>query len=125
MRTIIAGSRSEKNYDDVLMAVQNAGWKPTLVLSGCANGADTLGEMWAQNNHIPVKHYRADWTNYGQRAGYLRNEVMAENADALIAIWDGESKGTKHMIDIARRKGLKVYVFNTSIPTLEKPYDHI
>ncbi len=54
--------------------------------------------------------YPAAWDTYGLKAGYIRNEEMADNADALIAIWDGKSRGTKHMIDIATRKGLRVYI---------------
>ncbi len=59
---------------------------------------------------VPIKKFPANWTAYGMSAGYKRNQQMAENADALIALWDGESKGTKHMIDIATQKGLWVHV---------------
>ena len=45
-----------------------------------------------------------------QQIGYIRNEEMAKNADALVAFWDGESHGTKHMIELANRYGLKVRV---------------
>jgi hypothetical protein len=60
--------------------------------------------------NIPCFRFPADWDRYGKAAGYIRNETMAANAEALIALWDGRSPGTKHMIDIARKKGLKVYV---------------
>jgi len=50
------------------------------------------------------------WRENGRRAGYLRNVRMSECADALIALWDGWSPGTKHMIDIAVRKGLLTHV---------------
>jgi len=73
-------------------------------------GADRLGEQWASKHGIPVKQFPAQWRKHGHSAGYKRNETMADNADALIALWDGKSRGTKHMIDIARRKGLPVYV---------------
>ena len=66
--------------------------------------------MWAATFSIPCEKYPADWDKYGKSAGYRRNEQMADNADSLIALWDGRSRGTKHMIDIAHRKGLKVYV---------------
>ena len=52
----------------------------------------------------------ADWETYGKSAGYRRNVDMAESADALVALWDGVSNGTKHMINIARQKGLRVHV---------------
>lgn len=111
MRTIIAGSRGFKNINHVFMAVANSEFEVTQVVSGCAEGIDKLGEEYAAFMKIPVQKFPADWETYGKSAGYIRNKQMAENADALIAIWDGESKGTKHMIDIAEAKGLKVFVF--------------
>ncbi len=113
MRTIIAGSRSITDYQAVLKAVDAAGLLmdiiPTVVLSGCARGVDKLGEQVAYSAGWKVELYPADWESYGKRAGYVRNKEMADNADALIAVWDG-SPGTGHMIDIARAKGLQVYV---------------
>jgi hypothetical protein len=91
-------------------AIRECGWVPTTVLSGNARGADILGEMWAKNNSIPCELYPAEWDIHGKSAGYIRNSTMAENAEALIALWDGESRGTKHMIDLAKKKGLKYHI---------------
>lgn len=110
MRTIIAGSRSIKDIKHVYDAISNSGIHITEVVSGTANGVDKLGEEWAEYHGIPIKQFPADWDKFGKKAGYLRNMEMSENADALIAIHDGYSKGTKHMIDIATRRGLSVYV---------------
>ena len=110
MRTIIAGSRGVTSPDAVEAAVFGASFPVSVVLSGTARGVDRLGEDWARANGVPVERYPAGWNTYGKSAGYRRNEEMASRAEALIAIWDGESPGTKHMIDIARRKGLRVYV---------------
>jgi len=79
-------------------------------LSGAARGADTLGEEWAVMCGIPIEKYPADWNAHGKSAGYKRNTVMAEHAEALIALWDGKSRGTAHMIEIAKRHGLRVHV---------------
>jgi hypothetical protein len=76
----------------------------TEVVSGCAHGADKLGERWAASLKIPVARFPADWDTHGKRAGFIRNSEMAEYADACIVFWNGTSKGTKHMIDIAKRK---------------------
>lgn len=65
-----------------------------------------MGERYAKENGIDLAIFPAEWDKYGKRAGYLRNEQMADHADSLIAFWDGKSKGTKHMIDIAKRKKL-------------------
>lgn len=111
MRTIIAGSRNISSHILVGEAVKESGFQITQVLCGGARGVDLSGKMWASTAGIPVENYPAEWDRYGKRAGYLRNLEMANNADALIAIWDGESRGTKHMIDIARELGLKVFVY--------------
>lgn len=111
MKTIIAGSRDCTDFNILLNALDDCDWLPTTVICGCAKGADALGKLWADENLIPYELYPADWNRYGKSAGYKRNVLMAENAEALIALWNGKSKGTKHMIDIAKTKNLKVFVY--------------
>lgn len=88
------------------------------IISGTAKGADTLGEQFAFNYGIKVKRFPANWDAYGKSAGYIRNEQMAKYAvsdgcyGVLVAFWDGKSRGTKHMIDLAKKHGLTVYVIN-------------
>jgi len=110
MRTIIAGSRDNVTFKQVSDAMQAAPFKITTVISGTARGADRYGEEIARIYGIPVERYPADWDRYGKSAGYKRNEQMAEVAQALVAVWDGQSKGTKHMIDIAKKHELTIYV---------------
>ena len=112
MRTIIAGSREGCTWDDVVKAVSMCNWEVSCVICGDARGADTLGRLYAEEIGIPCERYPAQWDVYGKSAGYRRNELMATKADALIALWDGQSKGTKHMIDIAKRHNLKVFVYH-------------
>lgn len=111
MDVIIAGTRDFDDYDllawvmdtELLIDIDQ-------VVCGMARGADELGAKWAKENDIPVAEYPADWDKFGKSAGYRRNEEMAENADACIAFWDGESRGTKHMIDLALEHGLDLHV---------------
>lgn len=119
MRTIIAGSRNITDYDAVLEAIKDSGFKITEVLCGGAPGPDMLGEMWALTRGIPRKYFPADWRGLGLKAGPIRNEQMAQNADALIAVWDGGSRGTGHMIGTARKYGLKVYVKIVNNPPVD------
>ena len=114
MRTIIAGSRTCNHYDDLLRAIDCISWKPTLVLSGMARGVDKMGERWALENNIPIELYPANWELYGKSAGYMRNNEMANDANALLALWDWKSKGTKNMIDIAKGKGLVIFVYKVA-----------
>jgi len=115
MRTIIAGSRNIIDYSILIKAVNSLSWNITSVVSGTARGVDHLGELYAEKKGIGLELYPADWDKYGKSAGYKRNELMADNAEALLAIWDGQSKGTKHMIDIAKRKGLEVCIYRVTI----------
>ena len=112
MITIVAGSR-DATQDNVLDALERCPWllHITEVVSGCARGADTFGETWALSCGLPVRRMPADWTRHGRRAGVMRNEDMAKVADALIAVWDGVSVGTRHMISVARARGLRVHVW--------------
>ena len=111
MRTIIAGSRNITDYNVLLQAIQECPFSISTILSGTARGVDKMGERFAVEQKIPLEKYPADWNKYGKSAGYKRNELMAEKAEALLSIWDGKSKGTKNMINIAKIKGLKVYIY--------------
>lgn len=126
MKTIIAGSRTITGFSIVQEAIEESGFEITEVVSGDAKGVDSTGTSWGLQNELTVTHFPADWDNieapgavirinkwgrkYNAKAGYDRNEKMAQYADALIAIWDGKSSGTKNMIDNARKYGLKVYI---------------
>lgn len=80
------------------------------IVSGMARGADAIGASFAKQYGIQLYEFPADWHTHGKRAGYLRNEEMAEFADGLLAFWDGESRGTAHMIQSMtdRRKPVSV-----------------
>lgn len=112
MKTIIAGSRAITDYEVLCRAIEASKFLITEVVSGGAMGVDSLGERWAQANQIPVRVFKPDWS-LGKRAGMVRNEEMNQYADALIAVWDGVSRGTCDMIGRARQSNKKVYVHRT------------
>lgn len=116
VRTIIAGSR-EFNCGLITLrdAVAASGFTITEVVSGGARGVDQIGETWASLHSLPIKRFRPDWKYFGKKAGPIRNREMAEYAEALIALWDGESRGTRNMIEEAEKRGLKVYVHKVEI----------
>lgn len=111
MKVIIAGSREITDKWSIVEAVGATDWIISEVVSGTAKGVDILGEEWAKIHKIPIKQFPANWDKYGKAAGFRRNEEMAEYADALIAIWDGKSRGTLHMINsmVSRKKSVYVY----------------
>jgi hypothetical protein len=112
MRTILAGSR-DLTRADLDRAMEACQWTSeiTAVVSGGARGIDLAGEDWARDRSIAVVRYQADWNRLGKGAGFRRNIKMAKNADALVAVWDGKSRGTQHMIATARTHGLRLFVF--------------
>jgi hypothetical protein len=105
MRIIIAGSRSIEDYSVLQDAIFCSDFSITEVVCGGARGVDSLGARWAGEQGIPCSMFRANWEKFGRAAGMYRNTEMAEYADGLIALWDGESRGTLDMIDKMRRAG--------------------
>lgn len=110
MKVIVAGSRSIKNKHKVWNIIDNSKFEITELVSGSAKGVDSVAEHWAKKGDIPINKFEPDWDEHGKAAGPIRNQEMAKYADALIAIWDGESSGTQDMIQRARSEDLQVNV---------------
>ena len=116
MTVIVAGSRTITDPATVDAAIRQSGFQVTQLLSGTARGVDTIGEQWARARGVDVLRFPANWQRFGRAAGYRRNAQLAQHAaaaaegGALVAVWDGVSRGTRHMIDLARQQGLAVYV---------------
>lgn len=125
LRVIIAGSRDFDDFPKLMNSCIDILFKITeqyndlnkiRIISGAARGADRLGEQYAKIAGYEVSRFVPDWDGLGKRAGYVRNAEMAKYAIAdgnygvLIAFWDGKSKGTKHMIDLAEKNGLEVHI---------------
>jgi len=114
MKVIIAGSRTITDENIVREALGKAGLSAqdiTEVVSGGAKGVDLLGKKIAEYHAIPIKKFPADWDKHGKAAGAIRNSQMAQYADMLVAVWDGESKGTKDMIRKIRNMMKEYYVY--------------
>ncbi len=113
-KVIVAGSRDFTDYQlleqklNYYFSKRNV--QDILIISGMARGADKLAVKYAMKNGVDHHPMPALWKMFGKRAGYLRNDHMLELADAVVAFWDGISKGTKHMIDSALEKGIPVRV---------------
>ncbi len=124
LRVIIAGSRDFDDYALLkrealnILKYDNRPKELVQIVSGGARGADRLGEQFAKEFGLEIEQFLADWDGLGKRAGYVRNADMAKfacengNQGMLIAFWDGKSKGTKHMIDLAKKHGLEVHIVN-------------
>ena len=112
MKLIIAGGRDYNDYDTLCAETSTfiGDEKDVEIISGLARGADSLGCQFASENNYPLRGFAAEWGKFGRAAGPIRNKLMAKSASHLIAFWDGQSKGTMHMIDYADKMGLKVKV---------------
>lgn len=117
MKLIIAGSRNTADaVDEVCCAIHEfeLARAVTELVSGASGNVDLAGEEWARENNIPVKRFPADWDKHRKAAGPIRNREMAEYADALLAIWDGKSKGTANMILEMHRQSKPVFVWRVN-----------
>ncbi len=110
MKLLITGSRYLTDYE--LVSREIAALCPALIIHGAASGADTLAQDYAEYNHIPVIQYPADWIKYGKAAGPIRNTQMLKEGkpDMVLAFLHENSRGTKHMINIAQNAGIKTKI---------------
>jgi hypothetical protein len=129
MKIIIAGSRSITDFNIVKKVTECCPFFISEIVSGGAKGIDKLGEKYATEKNLPLTIFKSLWNNleapnaiikenrygkYNARAGIDRNEKMGNYADGLIAIWDGSSKGTRHMIEYMKKIGKEVFVYKIS-----------
>lgn len=128
MKLIIAGSRSIISYKLLKYSFKNSRFSldyDDRIVSGTAKGPDTLGEKLAKNYGLDIKRFPANWDKHGKSAGFIRNKKkMAEYSDGLLALWDGLSNGTEHMIETAEDNYLKTHVFEYDCHTKLNDSDH-
>jgi hypothetical protein len=123
MRCLICGSRTIVDYELLKQAIKESGFNITEIVSGCASGADRLGERWAKENNLKLHQFPPDWQRYGSVAGYLRNKEMVQfvsppscDNGCIIALWDGVSRGTEHTIKLAIKAKVNIFIKSPSFP---------
>lgn len=116
MKLAIVGSRTFNNYDLLEKSITQIYDLShiTGIVSGGAYGADTLGEQFANNHSIPLLVKKPNWSVYGKKAGFLRNKEIVNDADEIIAFWNGISRGTKITIDCANKVNKKVTIIKVN-----------
>ncbi len=107
-RIVIAGCRNYNDYDTAKQFIEKCissvrKENEIIIISGGCKGADIIGERFAKENGFGIEKYPAEWGKYGKSAGPKRNGIMAEKSDLVICFWDGKSRGTKSMIEYARK----------------------
>lgn len=116
-RIVIGGCRGYNNYQVFCGYMDN--WLAQLgdgdeiiILSGHCSGTDAMAEKYATQNNLELEIYPAEWKRYGKAAGPMRNRLMVENSDYVIAFWDGKSRGTKSLIGYAEKFKKPVSICN-------------
>lgn len=105
MKVLVCGGRDYEWVDDFYSELDKI--EITHIVHGGARGADSLAGNYAEDHCIPCTIYYADWGQYGNAAGPIRNKAMlAEEPDLVVAFPGG--KGTANMIKLAKEAGVKV-----------------
>ena len=112
MKLAIIGSRTFNDYDVLCDNLESMINTTTLVVSGAAKGADSMGERWAKDNGIKTLIFPAEWDKYGKRAGHIRNEDIIKNCEFCVAFWDGVSKGTMHSVSLCKKYNKPYKIIN-------------
>jgi hypothetical protein len=122
MRLIVAGSRRITSYQVVSRAIDRVrqSHEVTEIVCGDARGVDSLGRRYAQEHGIRCVTFKPDWDKHGKSAGYLRNAEMGDYADGVLAVWDGVSRGTAHMIGYMRNKQKYVAIWKHIVRPLNQ-----
>jgi hypothetical protein len=81
-----------------------------MIISGGAKGIDSLAELYAQKNNIPIKIIRPEYGKYGKGAPIVRNKEIVNMSDHIIAIWDGKSRGTQSVIKFSEKQNKKLTI---------------
>lgn len=114
MRIAIGGCRDYEEYREfcefVSMCMEKMEREEVVILSGHCSGVDLMAERYAAENGITLEIFPANWAKYGRAAGPVRNKQMVERADAVIAFWDGKSKGTASLLQYAKKLRKQVYL---------------
>jgi len=110
MKIAVVGSRSFNDYD--FLKEKLSLYKIDVIISGGAPGADSLAERYAEENNIETIIFPAEWETHGRAAGPIRNKLIVENCDYLIAFWNGKSRGTKFSIDYAKELGKETVIIS-------------
>lgn len=116
-KLMISGSRSIRNLKIIFDELEKiyAAHPDLILISGGAKGVDSIAEEWSRFRKLPIEQHKPDWSKYGKGAGIVRNKEMVLAADYVLIFWDGESKGTKSVIDFCEKQG-KPYLLKKCVP---------
>lgn len=118
MRVIVTGSRDWNDERAIRLALalvtQYHGHELTIVHGACPTGADAIADRVASEwgGGMKVERHPADWEKHGKAAGFIRNKEMVDlGAGLVLAFQKNKSRGTQHTINLARKAGVEVRVY--------------
>ena len=111
-KVVVAGGRTYTNTGMVFICLEDIVQKDDVIISGHAKGVDMMGELYAQKNNLACEIYPAEWDKYGRSAGPRRNEQMAQVADKVVVFWNFKSRGTKNMVEMAKKYKKELFIFD-------------
>jgi hypothetical protein len=115
----VIGSRSFADKDILFQVLDRNRHRIRVIVSGGARGADALAEEWAYSRGVPCQVFHPKWEDeqgrFDRSAGFKRNVEVIRNADEVLAFWDGQSPGTKHAIELARRQNKTLQIVNFTL----------
>ncbi len=111
MKVAVIGSRNLQVNDLEKYLPENI----TEIVSGGARGIDSCARRYALENNIKLTEFLPEYDKYGRKAPLCRNITIIEHADIVLAFWDGQSNGTRFVIDKCREKGVpvKIYIYKS------------
>lgn len=104
----VIGTREFQDYDRLKFLLDSL--KPTKIISGGADGADSLGEKYADEHGIPKKIHYPDWVKHKYSAAFVRNQLIIDDGEIIVACWDLKSGGTSDAIDRAKLQKKDIYI---------------
>lgn len=114
IKLAVIGSRSFADKERLFKVLDNSYDRIEMIVSGGANGADSLAQQWAKERGFPCMVYYARWKdkegNHDKGAGFRRNNYIIKTADKVLCFWDGISRGTAHSIETAEKMGKPVVI---------------
>lgn len=111
MKIAIIGSREcgninfEQELKNRLLIFEN-----DTIISGGARGIDTIAAQYARKRGMKLLEFRPDYATFGRGATFVRNRLIVDMADVVVAFWNGSSRGTKYTIDYAKKKYVPVII---------------
>lgn len=116
MKLAVIGSRDFNNdefFDTQLKAFcQKHNQEAVIIISGGAKGVDTLAQNYATKYHCQMIVFKPDYKRFGRGATFIRNRLIVDNADVVLAFWDRKSTGTKYTLDYAKKQNKQVFIID-------------